>query len=147
ALREAVGHGAADDREEQHRRELERREQAEAKRRVRELQDQPRLRDVLHPAADLRRELRQEEAAEGGVGQRAQAVGKRTHGHAGRVPPRVTVLRPRPGSTCSADTAWPSRGSRWRTTSIPWWARPRAPPAWGTGGSPAGPGGRRRRPR
>src|SRR2546427_749649 len=143
----AVGDGAADDGEEQHGRELERREQPQPERRVRELKDQPGLRDVLHPAADLRRELGEEEAPKVGVVQGAQAVGKRAHGHAARVPPLATRLRRRPGSTCSAGTAWPSRESGTRTTSIPWWARPTAPPPWGTGGSPAGPAGRRRTPR
>src|SRR5262249_24107419 len=72
---QAVGDGATDDREQEHRRELERGEEAELEGRVRQLQDEPGLRHVLHPAAYLRRELREVEAAKLVVIQRAQAVG------------------------------------------------------------------------
>ena len=64
ALGQAIGDGAGRDREEQHRAEEKRADEAEPERRVGFLEDQPRLADRLHPVADDGQRLGGEEDAE-----------------------------------------------------------------------------------
>jgi hypothetical protein len=106
---------------------------------------------VLHPAADLRRELREVEAAEFVVVEGAQPVGighRRglSAGSSFSGSARSSSVRPLRlprGSTCSAGSVWPRQGSTSRTTRTP--SSPGSgPPASGIAGSPAG---RARRPR
>jgi len=76
ALGQAIGVGACDDREQQDGTELERADEAQAQRRVGQLQHEPRLGHGVHPAGDHRHQLGQEEAPEFGVVERAQTARK-----------------------------------------------------------------------
>jgi hypothetical protein len=72
ALRQAVGEGAGDERQQQHRRELQRADETETERRVGELEHEPGLGHRLHPGADERDELRNPEQTKVPVPERAQ---------------------------------------------------------------------------
>src|SRR5205814_9453717 len=77
AFAKAVGERAREERQHEHRRELQRAHEPETERGVGQLEHQPRLRDRLHPRPDERDELAREEEAEIAMTERA---------HGGRQP-------------------------------------------------------------
>src|SRR2546427_552400 len=78
---------AREERQHEHRRELQRAHQAQAERRVRQLEHEPRLRHRLHPRADQRDKLAGPEEAEVTMTERAQGGGQlRVGGHADSLP-------------------------------------------------------------
>ena len=71
-----VGNDAAEQAQDQHRRELGGGYEAQRDRVVGELEDQPALRDALHPRADQRDQHAREEESEVAVAERPHAVGQ-----------------------------------------------------------------------
>ena len=76
-LREPIAQRAADRRQEEDRRELQRADDAELEGRLRDLEHQPRLRHALHPRADLRDQLAGPEEPEVAVPESAETCSAR----------------------------------------------------------------------
>src|SRR2546426_146731 len=80
----AVRDDAGVDGEEQHAERAERGHEAHVERRIGELEDQPSLGHILHPGADQRHALSEEEQAEVAVGERSEAKPPRGFVHCGK---------------------------------------------------------------
>src|SRR6185312_3107473 len=102
ALGKTVGIDAAEEGKEQDGGEAHRRQRAERERRIRQLQNQPRLGDLLHPGAGLRNELADPEEAVVAIVQRPEGLPE-------------WWTRTRRGGRGSHWWSAPSLVARWRT--------------------------------
>src|SRR5439155_11612860 len=118
-----VGEGAGEERQDEHRRELQRADETQAERRVRQLEHEPRLRHRLHPRADQRDELTEPEQAEVAMTERAQGGGQpRVGRHAGSL-----LAGPRHGPP-NPPGARRAPAQPWRASMLLRWGAPKWPP-------------------
>ena len=111
--RPAIGDHPREGREQEDRPELERSKEPQLERRVRQLEDQPGLRDGLHPGAHGRDELREEEDAEPPVVERAKPAWKR-HG-----PRQLPPAGPTDGRARRAAARATFYNGRWEDSTMP----------------------------